>query len=273
MLYWMCTEEAGESPLPFFFSGFPSNMRKNSHNLIAIILLGTALIAVSIPSVWAFSGDDVVRLANEERSAVGVDPLQRSDTLNEVAATKFADMRDSQYFDHTSPSGKTPWSFFENAGYVYRYAGENLAINFSDASKQEQAWMESQKHCENVIDPRFRETGVATGLIDFKGKQTTLTVQVFGTTTENVTDALPIIGTPFRDKVLSLCPKLSPTAKVEMALASANASTLVGKWLEKISVLTFGTIVMFSILEIIAVFVLFALLPKQWRRAMLTSSR
>jgi uncharacterized protein YkwD len=44
---------------------------------------------------------------------------------------KANDMATLSYFAHTSPSGLTPWHWFAKANYVFSYAGENLAIDFS----------------------------------------------------------------------------------------------------------------------------------------------
>jgi len=42
-------------------------------------------------------------------------------------------MLQNNYFDHYSPSGKSPWDFIDSTGYYFQYAGENLAMNFFDS--------------------------------------------------------------------------------------------------------------------------------------------
>ena len=39
--------------------------------------------------------------------------------------------------------GKTPWYWFGEVGYDFRFAGENLAVYFSDSVEVERAWMNS----------------------------------------------------------------------------------------------------------------------------------
>ena len=61
---------------------------------------------------------------------------------------KAQDMATLGYFAHVSPDGKTPWYWIEKVGYDYQYAGENLAINFSDSKDVTNAWMASPLHKE-----------------------------------------------------------------------------------------------------------------------------
>jgi len=72
-------------------------------------------------------------LTNGERQTQNLPILTVSPLLNEAAEMKATDMATKGYFAHTSPEGKTPWYWLEQAGYNYQYAGENLAINFSDS--------------------------------------------------------------------------------------------------------------------------------------------
>jgi hypothetical protein len=85
------------------------------------------------------------------------------------------------YFAHNSPSGKTPWFWMEKNNYDYRYAGENLAMDFHTALDQQLAWMKSPTHRKNILNQEFKEIGVAVkqGLI--QGHLATITVQEFGT--------------------------------------------------------------------------------------------
>jgi len=88
-------------------------------------------------------------------------------------------MADFGYFAHTSPEGKTPWYWIEQVGYQYQYAGENLAINFSDSEDVVKAWMESASHRANITKDKYTEigTGVATGV--YKGRETVFVAQVY----------------------------------------------------------------------------------------------
>lgn len=137
-------------------------------------------------SPWA---EDAVDLMNKERTERDLPALIRNDVLAEAAQAKLADMEKKRYFAHTSPEKRTPWSFIEVAGYDYRFAGENLAIHFKNPESEHSAWMRSEKHCQNILDPRFREVGMAVGKVFFEGRETMLVVSMFGTKAGETIDA------------------------------------------------------------------------------------
>lgn len=124
---------------------------------------------------------NVIDLVNLERVKQGKDILQESEKLNQVAQSKLEDMQKNDYFSHNSPTGKKPWDWFAEKDYKFENAGENLALNFFTAEKQNQSWMKSVGHKANILNDKFTETGVAVGEVNFKNKKAILTVQVFAT--------------------------------------------------------------------------------------------
>jgi len=121
----------------------------------------------------------LVDLTNEARMSEDVGNLVRNPTLDEVARMKAQDMVEKGYFAHTSPQGVTPWYWFKRAGYNFSYAGENLAVNFTESSDVEEAWLASPSHKANILNKRFTEIGIATAEGEYKGKPATYVVQVF----------------------------------------------------------------------------------------------
>lgn len=119
-------------------------------------------------------------LTNEERSKNNLPELSVNPLLVQAAQMKAEDMATKSYFAHTSPEGKTPWYWFDLVGYKYTYAGENLAVNFSDSERVTEAWMNSPTHQANIVGKNFTEigTGVATGT--FKGRESVFVAQVYG---------------------------------------------------------------------------------------------
>jgi hypothetical protein len=88
------------------------------------------------------------------------------------------------YFAHDSPSGVTPWEWFDEVEYTYETAGENLAIDFSDSDAVVDAWMDSRLHRENILEEDFTEIGIATARGEYEGRETVFVVQMFGTPDE-----------------------------------------------------------------------------------------
>ena len=173
-------------------------MKRLFIQLITSIVRSAFLVAVLLVPVChslaseTFSPQEVAERVNQDRVAAGLPALRLDQTLSVAAEAKAQDMATKEYFAHTAPDGTTPWYFFEKAGYSYRYAGENLAIHFTDVEDEESAWMASEKHRENILSPKYVETGIAVAEIPWKGKTTLLTVELFGTRFgETVADTSP----------------------------------------------------------------------------------
>ena len=118
-------------------------------------------------------------LTNVERQQNKIPALTINSLLTKAAELKANDMATKGYFAHTSPEGKNPWYWFNQVGYDYQYAGENLAINFVDSKDVTDAWMESPTHRENIVKGKYTEigTGIATGI--FEGKETLFVAQLY----------------------------------------------------------------------------------------------
>lgn len=135
------------------------------------------------------SPDEVVALTNEKRTQAGLLPLSLNSTLSQAAQAKGADMLNKGYWAHVAPDGTQPWAFFTNFGYKYKYAGENLARDFSSASSAVEAWMNSPSHKENLLSSKYKEIGIGVVEGNLAGVDTTIIVQFFGT---KYADTVPI---------------------------------------------------------------------------------
>jgi uncharacterized protein YkwD len=123
----------------------------------------------------------LVDLTNDARKVDNLPILALNDKLTSAAQLKANDMAESGYFAHTSPEGVTPWHWFNEAEYTFVFAGENLAVDFTESEDVENAWLNSPKHRENILDPRFQEIGIAVKPGIYQGHETTFVVQMFGT--------------------------------------------------------------------------------------------
>lgn len=124
--------------------------------------------------------NEVVRLTNEKRVSAGLSELQVNDMLLQAAEAKGKHMLEHDYWAHVAPDGTEPWAFFMNYGYKYRYAGENLARDFSNPQAAVDAWMASPSHRDNLMSPKYTEIGIAVVEGDMNGVDTTIIVQMFG---------------------------------------------------------------------------------------------
>ncbi len=167
----------------------PHFFRKDSV-IFTVIVLGGLLLVVFVGSNYlirsnylaAIYPQVLISYANEARNQIlGDGSLTANVTLEKAAKMKAEDMAKNEYFAHTSPSGKTPWYWLDQAGYNFKYAGENLAVNFVGSEDVENAWMASPLHKENILNPKFKEIGIATATGTYQGKEVIFVVEFFGT--------------------------------------------------------------------------------------------
>lgn len=139
----------------------------------------------SIAFASEINSDSIIKLVNQSRTENSVSLLEENKTLDKVAQDKLNDMIKNNYFAHTSPAGITPWHWFDENKYDYRYAGENLALGFSSVENEHKAWMDSPTHKKNILNPNYKEIGVAVGKGTIDGSLVIIAVQEFGSRAEN----------------------------------------------------------------------------------------
>jgi len=128
-----------------------------------------------------FSESEVIKITNEARKQAGLPALSPDQRLAAAARDKLHDMKLREYFSHQAPDGEQPWGWFEKNGYLFVYAGENLAVNFTDAESLIQAWLASPSHKKNLLNPEFKNIGVSVENIKIDGKKYAVVVQLLGT--------------------------------------------------------------------------------------------
>ena len=89
-------------------------------------------------------------------------PMRLSGTLGEVAFGHAADMAEHNYFEHEDLGGHSPADRVRAVGYKEKLVGENIAYGPASVEEAVQGWLDSPDHCENIMDPRFAEMGIAS---------------------------------------------------------------------------------------------------------------
>jgi hypothetical protein len=166
---------------------------------------------------------------NQNRITAGEQPLVVNPLLMAAAQDKADDMIANNYFAHTSPSGLSPWYWFEQVGYNFTYAGENLAVNFSDSADVTNAWMNSAEHRANILNANFTEIGMATATGTYEGNPAVYVVELFGTPAPAAPAASPL---PF---VSAAGAEASPSAVAEGPASAGKISRPQGVVLKKSS--------------------------------------
>ena len=103
---------------------------------------------------------EVIRLVNEIRVKNGLKALETDWELSRVARIKSQDMKDNNYFSHTSPVYGSPFNMIKNFGISYKSAAENIAKGQSTPQAVVNAWMNSQGHRANILNSSYTKIGV-----------------------------------------------------------------------------------------------------------------
>lgn len=196
-------------------------------SVLAVILIAFQIVigygTKSFPRVLGYAANispsEVIRLTNEKRAQNGLSPVNENGSLSAAAIAKGQDMLSKGYWAHFAPDGTSPWSFFLKFGYKYKYAGENLARDFSSASGAVDGWMGSPTHKDNILNPNYKDIGVGVVEGNLAGADTTIVVQFFGslnggTATIPVAkakDVLAVASATPKVFVATSVPTLSPT--------------------------------------------------------------
>lgn len=148
-----------------------------------MIVVGNFLFTGSAQAS-SLSEINIIELTNKERVKTGASELTRNYLLDKAAKNKAQAIFDTQIFAHTIGQKKfSEW--IKDTGYDYSYVGENLAIEFITSEGTIKAWLDSPTHKKNLLNPEFKEIGVAVERSLFNGKETTLVVQILGVRDEN----------------------------------------------------------------------------------------
>ncbi|HTU67770.1 MAG TPA: CAP domain-containing protein [Steroidobacteraceae bacterium] len=138
---------------------------------IAVLVMSQASAAEAV--VGRASADRVrarvVDLVNEARARgrkcgserfAPAPPLSVSSRLNDAADRHARDMLKRKFFEHRGSDGSEPRDRVKRTGYESRLTGENIALGPQSAEEVVAGWLASPGHCENIMEPRFRDIGV-----------------------------------------------------------------------------------------------------------------
>ncbi len=107
-------------------------------------------------------------LVNRERAVHGEGALRWNDHLIQSAQAHTESMVFGNYFEHVGPGGETPLTRMRRDGYIYSSrlgfeVGENIgwgSLWLGTPRAVVAAWMASPGHRANILDRRFRDTGI-----------------------------------------------------------------------------------------------------------------
>ncbi|MEK7120194.1 MAG: CAP domain-containing protein [Patescibacteria group bacterium] len=203
---------------------FPHIWREKPFKVLVFALIFlqclSLILILGMPQTKIFaviSEDSLVKLTNEARNESSLLGLAWNESLAKAAQLKAEDMLNKSYFSHNSPQGTTPWYWIQKAGYKYHFAGENLAMNFTNSKSVSDAWLKSPSHRANILNSNYSEIGIAIKNGKINGKETTIVVEFFASPSSAKATALGILKS-VSNKTPSLSP--SPNSAQEAVFAT-----------------------------------------------------
>ncbi len=122
--------------------------------------------------------DQVLQLVNLERAQLDLQPAVVNSLLRKMAENYACRMVDGGFFGHRDPiTGHGPAERAVAGKYTYYAIGENLAAGPQTPAEVMKLWMESRSHREIILDPNWKEVGIA---VRAGGEYSTYWVQEFG---------------------------------------------------------------------------------------------
>lgn len=102
--------------------------------------------------------EQVADLVNAERAKAGLSPLTLDKEISSAALIRTKEIETS--FSHTRPDGRKFSTVLTDKGIRFRGAGENIAWGYVSPEKVMEAWMNSEGHRANILDPDYKKIGV-----------------------------------------------------------------------------------------------------------------
>jgi uncharacterized protein YkwD len=142
-----------------------STTDKSDFQVAAYTRVRVAKPAAAVASIEKQAFD----LINKRRADAGLDTLVWNDDLAEVARLHSEDMACQKFFSHRGSDGSMVDDRADKLGIRnWSAIGENIAFErgFDDAANfAVDRWMESPAHKQNLLDKRWKETGMGVAIL------------------------------------------------------------------------------------------------------------
>lgn len=192
IFFWV----AGDSGLQHFFK-HPLETTQNQTQAIAQtvernladepLVLKTAATPTltpkpATPSATTTNGDFEVSklyaLINGYRRDNKLPPLKIHTLLEQTAHLKLQDMQAQSYWTHKDPKGRESWYMFEQVGYHFEHAGENLSTGYNSPWQVFDHWKQSPEHNAQMLQADYEHMGLAADCTSYSLSKRTSCVVV-----------------------------------------------------------------------------------------------
>jgi uncharacterized protein YkwD len=102
----------------------------------------------------------IIDFTNIIRSRFGLSPVEWDEDTARVAYLHSKDMREENYFSHTSPTSGSLTDRLMEGNIAFRLAGENIAAKYVDGVAAVEGWLNSEGHRNTLLNDKFTHLGV-----------------------------------------------------------------------------------------------------------------
>lgn len=128
---------------------------------IRALTIALAVALAPLPATASDPAQSVLAAVNSARAKAGCGPLKLNPALTAAARTHARNMAEQNFFGHTGKDGRGFASRIRAQGYKYGLAAENIAAGQPTVERAVQAWLKSPGHRRNIMNCKFRDTGIA----------------------------------------------------------------------------------------------------------------
>jgi uncharacterized protein YkwD len=214
--------------------------------LLAGACLGLAILAAALAAPARAASPDIdalrrasLALVNNDRRAHHLPPLAFDDTLNRIAQAHAEDMLAKGYFNHVSPSGRTPMRRFLSAGgskslvlreNIFHCVGCPQPADAQGVADLESGWMHSPPHRANILAKGITRYGFGLAENPAGGRYAVQDFDGPGVSQGEATGGKPIAPEQVTGLAASIINGMRSGAKVvdDTALAQAARTSIPG---------------------------------------------
>ncbi|MCL5023195.1 MAG: CAP domain-containing protein [Nitrospirae bacterium] len=88
-------------------------------------------------------------------------PVHWNEALSKASLAHSEDMAREERMGHNGGDGSKPGERIARSGYRWMTYGENVGEGYLSAEEVVDGWLRSRGHCENIMNPGFKEAGAA----------------------------------------------------------------------------------------------------------------
>jgi uncharacterized protein YkwD len=153
----------------FSTAAISQNNQTTASRQIQVAAYTRVRTVVNTPAAVAAAERDAFDLINKIRNDAGLESLIWNEQLANLARLHSQDMAEQKFFSHRGSDGSMVDNRADKLGLMnWSAIGENIAFlrGYDDAPKfAVERWMESPRHKENLLDKRWKETGMGVAIL------------------------------------------------------------------------------------------------------------